>query len=98
MSSFTCNFLIYASPGTNQVLARDQAAAKALDPLPLLSESTTSEGPASNPEDAGKSTTPPQSQNSLTFSFIGLKATFDVYIGSPPNKHTLLIDRSMWFS
>jgi len=75
MSSFTCNFLIYASPGTNQVLARDQAAAKALDPLPLLSESTTSEGPASNPEDAG------------------LKATFDVYIGSPPNKHTLLIDR-----
>jgi hypothetical protein len=98
MSSYTCNIVFYASPGTNQVLARDQAAANALDPLPLPSESTTSEGPASNPEDAGMAITPPRGQNSLTFSFIGMKVTLDVYIGSPPNKHTLLVDRSTWFS
>ena len=56
MSSVTGTIAIYADPGTNQVLARDQATANALVPLPQISGE--SEGSASNPEDAGLSTRP----------------------------------------
>jgi hypothetical protein len=51
MSLITATVAIYADSGTNQVLAREQAAANALVPLPQTYGE--SESPASSPEDAG---------------------------------------------